>query len=178
MCDVRLFHSAWIDLQTAEMTRDMAVDDELFLNTSAYHLQQAVEKLLKGALECNGVAVSNTDNISKLVQMVFHNGAHLVITPWIDDHSEMLSEWESESRYNLDFLVEKRKLEKALEEVACLFEVNGITPELRKELQDPAVKAMLLRRLPVSKRNAGEFELNAYYLMFSSDIGKDSVKES
>ncbi|MGN0292536.1 MAG: hypothetical protein ACI4D3_00870 [Lachnospiraceae bacterium] len=42
--------------------------------------------------------------------MVMNHGANLIITDWIDDHSEMLSEWEAETRYNMDFLVEKRKL--------------------------------------------------------------------
>ena len=82
----------------------------MILNNAAYHLQQAVEKILKAALECVGVTVPNTHKITRLLSMITANGAGLVITDWIDDHSEMLSEWEAETRYNMDFIVEKRKL--------------------------------------------------------------------
>lgn len=79
--------------------------------------QQAVEKVLKGALECVGVTVPNTHKITKLLSMITDNGGGLVITDWIDDHSEMLSEWEAETRYNMDFMVERRKLDRAMEEI-------------------------------------------------------------
>ncbi|MDD7389797.1 MAG: type II secretion system protein GspK [Lachnospiraceae bacterium] len=55
------------------------------------------------------------------------------ITDWIDDHSEMLSEWEAESRYNMDFLVEKRKLDRAMKEIREFLTVNGIQEELRRK---------------------------------------------
>lgn len=77
------------------------------INNAAYHLQQAVEKVLKASLECVGVTVPNTHKISKLISMTVNNGANLTVTYWIDDHAEMLSEWETETRYNMDFLAEK-----------------------------------------------------------------------
>ena len=76
-----------------------------------------MEKVLKGALECVGVTVPNTHKITKLISMVTNNGANITITDWVDDHSEMLSEWEAETRYNMDFLVEKRKLDRAMDEI-------------------------------------------------------------
>ncbi len=109
MCDVRLFRSAKLDYETAAMIWKHPYHDEMILNNAAYHLQQAVEKILKGALECVGVTVPNTHRISKLVKMVYDNGANLTLTDWIDEHSEMLSEWEAQTRYDMDFLVEKRK---------------------------------------------------------------------
>ena len=58
MCDVRLFRSAWMDFQTAQMIWERPYNDEMILNNAAYHLQQAVEKVIKGALECAGITVS------------------------------------------------------------------------------------------------------------------------
>ncbi|MXP76058.1 HEPN domain-containing protein [Lachnospiraceae bacterium WCA-9-b2] len=170
MCDVRLFRSAKLDYETAAMIWKHPYHDEMILNNAAYHLQQAVEKILKGALECVGVTVPNTHRISKLVKMVYDNGANLTLTDWIDEHSEMLSEWEAQTRYDMDFLVEKRKLDAAMEEIRIFFEVNGLQNELRKELEDGAVKEMLLNCLPEKKRECSDFELNCYYIMFKKKI--------
>lgn len=159
-----------MDYETASMIWKHPYNDEMILNNAAYHLQQAVEKVLKGALECVGVTVPNTHKISKLVKMASDNGANLVITDWVDDHSEMLSEWETQTRYDMDFLVEKRKLNVAMEEIRVFFAVNGIRDELRNELADEAVKEKLLLCIPEDKRNCSDFELNCYYMMFKRKI--------
>lgn len=170
MCDVRLFRSARMDYETAAMIWKNPYYDEMILNNAAYHLQQTVEKVLKGALECVGVTVSNTHKIPKLIKMISDNGANLILTDWIDEHSEMLSEWEAEARYDMDFLVEKRKLNAAIGEVKKFLEANGIQDELREELQDPSAKDRLLKCLPESKRSCSDFELNCYYIMFQKKI--------
>lgn len=159
-----------MDYETAAMIWRNPYPDEMILNNAAYHLQQAVEKVLIGALECVGVTVPNTHRISKLMKMVSDNGANLILTDWIDDHSEMLSEWEAHTRYDMDFLVEKRKLDAAMEEIKNFFEINGIKDELRKELQDSSMKERLLECLPEHKRACSNFELNCYYIMFKKMI--------
>ena len=52
MCDIRLFRSARLDYETAKKLWETPWEDEMILNNAAYHLQQAVEKILKAALEC------------------------------------------------------------------------------------------------------------------------------
>ncbi len=170
MCDIRLFQSAQKDYAAAEMIWQSCQNDEMILNIAAYHLQQSVEKILKGALECVGVTVPYTHKISKLLLMITDNGANLTITDWLDDHAEMLSEWETETRYNMDFLVEKRKLDRAMIEVKNFMDVNGIRDTLREELLDPAKKEKLLLFLPEDKRNCTDFELNCYYIMFQKKL--------
>ena len=129
-----------------------------------------VEKVLKGGLECVGVTVPNTHKITKLLEMITNNGANLIITEWLDEHSEMLSEWEAETRYNMDFLVEKRKLDKAIREVRSFLDINGIKRELREELLAASRKEKLLRCLPETKRDCTDFELNCYYIMFKRKL--------
>ncbi len=170
MCDIRLFRSAKMDYETAVMIWRNPYNDEMILNNAAYHLQQAVEKILKGALECVGVTVPNTHKIPKLIKMISDNGANLILTDWVDDHSEMLSEWEAQSRYDMDFLVEKRKLGAALEEIGKFLHVNGIQEELREELSDAEVRERLLKCLPENKRECSNLELNCYYIMFRKKI--------
>ena len=166
MCDVRLFRSAFMDFLTAKQIYETPYNDEMYLNNAAYHLQQAVEKTLKGALECVGITVPNTHKITKLIAMISHHGAHLQITEWLDDHSEVLSSWEAETRYNMDFLVEKRKLDRAVPEVETFLRINGICETLRNELKDPAERESILKCLPEEKRNCSDFDLNCYYIMF------------
>ena len=170
MCDVRLFRSAWMDYQMAKSIWEHPYNDEMYLNGAAYHLQQAVEKILKGSLECVGITVPNTHKISKLVEMVYNHGANVQITEWLDDHSEMLSEWDAETRYNMDFVVEKRKLDRAIVEVKNFLIHNGIQEELRDELCDNEVKERLLQCIPEERRNCSDFELNCYYLMFKKKV--------
>ncbi|MCM1283414.1 MAG: HEPN domain-containing protein [Muribaculaceae bacterium] len=170
MCDVRLFRSAKMDYETAVTIWRSPYNDELILNNVAYHLQQTVEKVMKGALECVGVTVPNTHKISKLVKMISDHGANLVITDWIDEHSEMLGEWEAQTRYDMDFLVEKRKLDIAIDEVCVFLEINGIKNEPREELRDFTVKEKLLMCLPENIRECSNFDLNCYYIMFKKKL--------
>ncbi len=171
MCDIRLFKSAYVDYQAAVTLYRAPFPDEMFFNIAAYHLQQCTEKVIKGALECVGVTVPNTHRITKLLQMVSHHGANLIITDWVDDHAEMLSEWEAESRYNMDFVVEKRKLDKAVVEIGNFLEKNGIQDTLRIELQNEAAREAVLNCLPKERRLCSAFELNCYYIMFAKKTG-------
>lgn len=171
MCDIRLFKSAYVDYQAAMTLYRAPFPDEMFLNIAAYHLQQCTEKVIKGALECVGVTVPNTHRITKLLQMVTHNGANLIITDWIDDHAEMLSEWEAESRYNMDFAVEKRKLDKAMVEIGIFLEKNGIKHTLRTELENETVRTAILNCIPENQRVCSDFELNCYFMMFAKKTG-------
>lgn len=170
MCDIRLFRSARMDYETAKMIWENPYYDEMILNNAAYHLQQAIEKVLRGALECIGVAVPNTHKITKLLKMISDHGASLILTDWIDNHSAMLSEWEAAARYDMDFLVEKRKLDTAMAEVNNFLVANGIRDTLRDELQDPDIQKRLLACLPEAKRACNVFELNCYYIMFQQKL--------
>jgi len=170
MCDIRLFKSALLDYKAAKTIYNAPYNDEMFLNNAAYHLQQCVEKTVKGALECVGVTVHNTHRIVKLLEMVSNNGANLTVTEWVDNHAEMLSSWEAETRYNMDFVVEKRKLDVAMEKIAEFLESNGIKEELRPELRDKRVREKLFACIPQDWQNCSDFELNCYYLMFAKKV--------
>ena len=91
--------------------------DELFLNQIAYLIQQAYEMAIKYLLENNGVEYPKTHNIDQLVRLAREQGVELYISEYLDEHSEMISQWESKSRYVLGYLVEYRKIERALEDL-------------------------------------------------------------
>ena len=54
MCEIILFRKALRDYDLSVLIMETYFNDELGLNNAAYHLQQCVEKVLKGYLECVG----------------------------------------------------------------------------------------------------------------------------
>lgn len=166
MCDIRYFKNAYNDYKVATDLLKNADADEFYINTIAYHLQQAVEKTLKGFLECVGVTVPNTHAIDKLVQMSKNNGSMAVITEWLEDSVDMLTRWEVETRYNLDFTIEKQKVSRSHEKIGEFLRLNGLSYELREELKDENIRKKLIDLLPVSKKDCDVFELNCFYQVY------------
>lgn len=166
MCDIRLFRRAYLDYRAAENLLKMPENDEAYMNMVAYHLQQAVEKTLKAFLECAGVTVPNTHDIDRLVRMSGNNGSRVIVTEWVEDKADMLTRWETDTRYDMDYCVEKEKVLKGLKEIKYFLEINGLKDELRKELQDPAVREKLTSLFPKTYRPASDFEWNCMYQVF------------
>ena len=170
MCDIRLFRRAYLDYRSAEKLLKMPENDEAYMNNVAYHLQQAVEKTLKAFLECVGVTVPNTHDIDKLVRMSVNNGSKVELTDWIEDKTDMLTRWETDTRYDIDYCVEEKKVQIGLLEVKKFLEINGLKPDLRKELQDTEVKAKLRQCFPKGFEPKDDFEWNCFYQIFRKTI--------
>lgn len=62
-----MFRKALRDYDLSVLIMETYFNDELGLNNAAYHLQQCVEKVLKGYLECVGVTVPRTHKDRKSV---------------------------------------------------------------------------------------------------------------
>ncbi|MCC8106921.1 MAG: HEPN domain-containing protein [Clostridiales bacterium] len=166
MCDIRLFRRAWLDFKAAENLLAVPMNDEAYINNVAYHLQQAVEKTLKAFLECVGVTAPNTHDIDKLVRMSGNNGSCAVVTDWVEDKADMLTRWETDTRYDIDYCVEKTKAVTGLEKVREFLDVNGLKEELREELQQDCVKEQLRSFFPKSFEPKDDFEWNCFYQIY------------
>ncbi len=166
MCDIRLFRRAYMDYRVAENLLKIPENDEAYMNAVAYHLQQSVEKTLKGFLECVGVTVPHTRDIDRLVRMSKNNGSRVILTDWLQEKADMLTRWETETRYDIDYCVEKRKVEEGMVEIKRFLEINGLKEELREELKDPEVKQKLFSIFPKSYRPENDFEWNCMYQIF------------
>lgn len=166
MCDIRLFRRAYLDYRAAENLLKIPENDEAYMNTVAYHLQQAVEKTLKAFLECVGVTVPNTHDIDKLVRMSKNNGSRAVVTEWVEDKADMLTRWETDTQYDIEYCVEKEKIQIGLTEVKKFLDKNGLKEELRQELKDPATKERLAVYFPKAYRPENDFDWNCLYQIF------------
>ena len=85
-------------------------------NTVAYHIQQAAEKLIKIQIYRSGVPYSNSalyiHNLSKLISYAESIGVELILPDEIRENALMITDWESGSGYDLQFVVRIDTLEK------------------------------------------------------------------
>lgn len=170
MCDIRFFRSAYADYEVAAGLFKIPRNDEIFVNAMAYHLQQAVEKVLKAFLECQGVTVPNTHDIDKLVRMSKSNGSKIILTSWIEDRADTLTRWETDTRYNVDYYVEVEKIKEGMEEVGKFFGINGLKYELRQELREEGMKEKLQKFFPKNYIPKDDFEWNCYYQIYRKKL--------
>lgn len=112
-----LYDKAVANFQTAQILHEYSGDDEEQLNVMGYHLQQAMELALKYLLEQNGIEYPKTHDIDQLIRLGHEAKIELLLPEYLEDHAEMLSQWEAKSRYVLGYAIEARKIERALSEI-------------------------------------------------------------
>ena len=95
-------------------------DDEIMLNYAGYHLQQAVELTLKYILFMNGIEFPKVHSINQLINIFEQHDMLDCIPSYIDDNSDMITNWESQTRYILDYTIAKRKIIEAFPEIESL----------------------------------------------------------
>lgn len=117
-----LLDKAISNYNVAVMIRNQMGSDEAYLNYIGYHLQQAVELNLKYQLEMSGIEYPKTHDIDQLLRIGKENNADLLVTEYIEDHSEMFSLWEARTRYVLNYHLEERKIDAALKGVKELLD--------------------------------------------------------
>lgn len=88
-------------------------------NVAAYHIQQAVEKLIKIQIyaKSDGDLVDRalyTHQIDKLMYFAESNKLECSVPKYIRENSALISEWEVSGRYDLHFSVNVKTLEAAL----------------------------------------------------------------
>ena len=100
--------------------------DEYAITAAAYHMQQAIEKVLKGLILIYGETPEFTHNIAKLRVHLGKLGAELPTE--LEDISDTLTFWESSLRYDpfIDFSEKKYAAAKKI--------FNELSEQLKNEL--------------------------------------------
>ncbi len=117
-------------------------DDELVANIAHYHMQQAIEKLLKCALELKGEKPRWTHDIRELYAAYIKVGWPAMEE--IRSIQDTITLWESRARYNTNFLADQEdlvtakcgflKLEGELN--TYLLKLNKINEEQKEEIDE------------------------------------------
>lgn len=85
-------------------------------NMCAYHIQQAVEKLIKIQIYKSGMQYDNsamyTHNISALINYAHSKGIKVYIPEFVNDNAAIITKWEAGCRYDLHFSIRVDTLEK------------------------------------------------------------------
>lgn len=112
-----LYDKATANFRSAKIILAHADDDEEQLDVIGYHLQQALEFVLKYLLEQNGIEYPKTHDIEQLIRLGNNSDIDLYLTEYLEDHAEMFSQWEARSRYVIGYAIEAHKVERALSEL-------------------------------------------------------------
>ena len=104
--------------------------DEYAVSAASYHIQQAVEKLLKGLILLHGEELQFTHNITKLALKCEDLGVSL--PECLDDVTEVLTQWETTNRYDPFVAFSEKKYGKARQ---AYHELRRTLEELIEEIE-------------------------------------------
>ena len=117
------YEKALSNFKAAKIIFKIACNDEEQLNLVAYHLQQSLELAIKHILMCNGVPNQKTHDIDQLIAYANNAKIELFLTPYLKDKSDMITSWETKTRYILGFMIEINKLNQTIEEMDKYFDI-------------------------------------------------------
>ena len=88
------------------------VNDELYLDICCYHIQQAIEKLLKCSIELRGERYPFTHAITPLYDFYVKSGWEEL--ELLELMAGTITDWEASSRYKESFFATAKQLENAV----------------------------------------------------------------
>ena len=95
-------------------------DDEIYIDIAAYHIQQAIEKILKYLIEMEGESYRKTHDISILWGDVDELG--LSPPEWIWENRDKLNRYQTETRYGDDIVASRREIIEILEKTSVYYD--------------------------------------------------------
>ncbi len=87
---------------------------------AAYHIQQAIEKIIKQQIYTSGKDYNNykiyTHNIQSLIEYANKLGVNINTPEYIKEHAIMITDWGVIGRYDIHLALNIRSLERAYDE--------------------------------------------------------------
>lgn len=96
-------------------------NDEEQINIAAYHLQQSLELAIKHLFLINGEQIIKTHDIDQLIIDAKKKKIDLMLPDYIIEHAEIISNWESKTRYVMGYQLELNKVLKTIDELDSYF---------------------------------------------------------
>ena len=138
--DGQYLYLARIDLEGAQMFLGLG-NDEGHINNSAYHCQQAIEKIIKSYSMTNGIIPDKTHKIGSLLSRLDVSGIDISIFDEVSKISDKLTDWEAAGRYYTPVLASAKELN----------QMFAIIKDLIDKLAPHVVTAYVVQNVVVNK---------------------------
>lgn len=115
------YDKALSNFKSAKLIFVIAKDDEEQLNQIGYHLQQALELAIKHILAVNGEPIQKTHDIDQLITYAKERKIELYLTEYLKEKADVITLWETKTRYVMGFSIEVERIKKTIEELDKYF---------------------------------------------------------
>lgn len=127
------YEKALANLKLAKIITYKYPEDEELITIAGYHIQQALELAIKHVLSLNGVPNQKTHDIDQLIVYAESNEIELYLPNELRERADIISQWETKTRYVMGFALEYNRVAKTIENLEKYFSI--LTKELSKEKQ-------------------------------------------
>lgn len=117
------YDKALSKFKSAKILFSFASGDEEQLNTIGFLLQQSLELAIKHILAINGVPLQKTHDLDQLIMIAKQNNIDLYLTPYLIEKSDVITLWETKTRYVMGFQIEIHRIENTIEEMGKYFTI-------------------------------------------------------
>ncbi len=99
----KLLRRAYARLVSAKSSLEHIDEDDAFLDTACFDVQQSMEFALKYWIEMSGLGYARTHDISNLVSQLIAHGVRADVLYEINNNASLYTSWETRARYYNDF---------------------------------------------------------------------------
>ena len=117
------YEKALSKFKSAKILFSFASGDEEQLNTIGFLLQQSIELAIKHIFAINGLPLQKTHDLDQLINFAKENNVDLFLTPYLLEKSDVITLWETKTRYVMGFQIEVSRIENTIIEMDKYFSV-------------------------------------------------------
>lgn len=99
----KLLRRAYARLVSAKSNIERVSEDDAFLDTACFDVQQSLEFALKYWIELSGLGYARTNDIANLIAQLVAHGERADVLTEINNNANLYTSWETRSRYYDDF---------------------------------------------------------------------------
>ena len=101
--------------------------DTVAIQCFKYFMARQIDEL---SLALHGIAFQKTHDLDQLIVLAKNNGVELFLPEYLKEKADVISLWETKTRYVIGFRVEQSRIEKALIELEKYFGTLSSIDEL------------------------------------------------
>jgi len=141
-CMSKLLSRAKISFEHARSDYKKIDDNDCYMDSCCFHLQQCVEFLLKGIVEINGLPFAENHDVRANLNILTRNDIVIPCEKEIRDKASILYSWETESRYKDSFIAAIKDIEEVIiiADTLLKYAIKDISPLEVKEIEFPKTR--------------------------------------